>query len=105
MALSNFSALSLPGEHNQYAHIARQELTSAGGGDWFLVPRGVDFLAAILVVNPSSSGYIEVSNSPIADLENNTADAVTWDLGIVSSTSSSLVIPVLAIRAMEVKAT
>ena len=104
MAVRNFDVLNIDGEKNNFAYQAAQTLSSAGNGDWFLVPAGVDYITAILSIT-TGTGKIQVSNATIAELEADTASAIEWTPGEVSVTTQSLILPVVAIRVVNTTGT
>jgi hypothetical protein len=80
-------------------------LSSAGNGGSVLIPTQVQNIAVALVVGGSSTGKVQTTVSPLADVESDNAVWLDWDAGVVSTNTADVAKPVTAIRQVNVSGT
>lgn len=84
-------------EKDEFSFEYSDTLSSAGSGDWVLVPSGICNIAITLAVT-AGSGKIQISNDLENIIRNDVPTAVDWPLGTVITTTEDSVLPVAAIR-------
>lgn len=95
---------NLNDELEQKAFEFSEELTTPGNGQWIEFPNGVNGCAVDLVIT-SGVGHVEATNSLLADVIADTAIGTIWDKGQVSGTTQDYIVPVTAIRVVNVAGT
>ena len=96
--------IDVPGLSREKQWEYSEELTSPGNGTWIEFPNGVRGAAVDLVIT-SGVGYVEATNGSLSEVKANTAIGTIWDKGQVSGTAQDYVIPVKAIRLVNVAGT
>lgn len=76
-------------------------LSIAGNGKWLEFPNGIKGAMVELEIT-SGVGYVEATGSALSRVRDNTAVGIQWDQGQVSGTAQDYVVPVTAIRLVNV---
>lgn len=92
------------GPTGTFAYESSEALTSAGNGSWIIIPTGIQIISIILNVF-AGSGSVQVTNSPVYEVKTGSPYVLTWDDGVVTSTTQSAVLPVTAIRQVNTSGT
>lgn len=104
MAYVNMQVAPSGGLEDVFAYEYNGTLTAAGNGEWVLIPNAIGSITIILEVT-AGSGYVEVTNDTVYEVKQNTAVGLGWDDGTVTQTTQSVVLPVTAIRQVNVTGT
>jgi hypothetical protein len=81
-----------------------EQLDAPGNGMWHLVPSGCQSIQ-IMLFPIEGSGKIQITMDRVNNVKNGIACFVDWDNGIVDSTTTEAVMPVTAIRQVNVSGT
>lgn len=103
------SVVTMSGERrNAYELREPETLTSPGNGEWIIIPVSVDGRreAAVTLSGTSTwSGRVEGTNSPMSQVEDDTAIPVIWPDGVVSQTTNRILFTFTAIRQVNITGT
>ena len=91
--------VAVDSEESETAWEYQQSLTGASTGEWIAFPIGADSLSLILQII-SGTGRLEYTTDSIDSVIANTAIAQNWDAGNVAVTTSNVVFPISAWRAV-----
>jgi|GEM_PF-2850459 len=95
----------LDDEQDQKSFEYSEELKSPGNGKWLEFPAGVIGAAIEIEVPASGEGYAEATIAPLSRVRDNSAIGTQWDKGSVTGTTQDYVIPVTAVRGVNVSGT
>jgi hypothetical protein len=92
---------SLNDEVKEKAWRFSETLSVPGNGQWIEFPNGVRGAAVELSII-TGQGSVESTVESLTNVRNDSASGVVWDQGVVSGTTQDYVIPVTAVRAVNV---
>ncbi len=104
MAYVSMEVAPADGPEKINAYEYTEELIIAGNGAWILIPRDISVITAMLEV-VAGSGSIEVTNDTVYNVKINLATGITWDDGTVVADTQSAIMPVTAVRQVNVSGT
>ncbi len=85
------------GRDRKFAYEQEVSLASVGNSDWILMPEDVSSVAVTLFVSDCEA-TVEATTDAIADVLDDTAEGLEWDLGRVRGSVQNRACPVTAVR-------
>lgn len=88
---------------DSYAWEVREQLDEPGEGVWFLIPSGCESIQLMLApLDGDGSGKIQITMDKVNSVKYDDPCYIDWDNGIVTETTIEALMPVTAIRQVNV---